>query len=247
MGRPSEPPHEHLSLKHQVLLTSYQHDAVDNVVARSGVFGLPAIKVGGKQNEANQQESSSIDAWTSKVIYELKPNVESEIKNSDEFKLVDAISSLVFQIKNSQSAQFNYQNLKELHLKLKKLALDYGIKVSAKAERNVEQLIEQFSLSSSYELTTTQRKEVIAATRALRTDSISYDDDGALRLTKLISLLKGLKDVDWDFEKLEVMTDRSDEVDFEFLIFTKNQLLDALQEKFVLPNQRWLKPEQSTI
>ena len=234
-----------LSLKHQVLLTSYQHDAVDNVVARSGVFGLPAIKVGGKQNEANQQESSSIDAWTSKVIHELKPNVESEIKNSDEFKLVDAISSLVFQIKNSQSAQFNYQNLKELHLKLKKLALDYGIKVSAKAERNVEQLIEQFSLSSSYELTTTQRKEVIAATRALRTDSISYDDDGALRLTKLISLIKGLKDVDCDFEKLEVMTDRSDEVDFEFLIFTKNQLLDALQEKFVLPNQRWLEPEQS--
>ncbi len=157
-----------LSLKHQVLLTSYQHDAVDNVVARSGVFGLPAIKVGGKQDEANQQQSNSIDAWTSKVVHELKPNVESEIRNSDEFKLVDEISSLVFQIKNSRNAQFNYQNLIELQVKLKKLALNYGIKVSAKIERNVEQLIEQFSLSSSYALTTTQKQELITATRALR-------------------------------------------------------------------------------
>ncbi|EKM24789.1 DEAD/DEAH box helicase [Vibrio sp. HENC-03] len=234
-----------LSLKHQVLLTSYQHDAVDNVVARSGVFGLPAIKVGGKQDESNQQESNSIDTWTNKVIHELKPSVESEIRNSDEFKLVDAISSLVFQIKNSNNAQFNYQNLNELHLKLKKLALDYGIKVSAKIERNVEQLIEQFSLSSSYALTTTQRQELVTATRALRTDSTSYDDDGVLRLIKLISLLKELKGGDYDLDKLEAMTSIGVDVDFKLLKSTQHQLLDALQDKFVLPNQRWLKPEQS--
>ncbi|RAL27706.1 hypothetical protein DOE54_15715 [Vibrio cholerae] len=234
-----------LSLKHQVLLTSYQHDAVDNVVARSGVFGLPAIKVGGKQDEANQQQSNSIDAWTSKVVHELKPNVESEIRNSDEFKLVDEISSLVFQIKNSRNAQFNYQNLIELQVKLNKLALNYGIKVSAKIERNVEQLIEQFSLSSSYALTTTQKQELITATRALRTDSVSYDDDGALMLIKLISLLKELKGGDYDLEKIESMANVSVDVDFEFLKETKNRLLDALKDKFVLPNQRWLKPEQS--
>ncbi|MDF9400383.1 ATP-binding protein [Vibrio sp. 1180_3] len=234
-----------LSLKHQVLLTSYQHDAVDNVVARSGVFGLPAIKVGGKQDETNQQQSNSIDAWTSKVVHELKPNVESEIRNSDEFKLVDEISSLVFQIKNSRNAQFNYQNLIELQVKLKKLALNYGIKVSAKIEKNVEQLIEQFRLSSSYALTTTQKQELVTATRALRTDLISYDDDGALRLIKLISLLKKLKGADYDLEKLEVMANVGVDVDFEFLKETQNRLLDALQDKFVLPNQRWLKPEQS--
>ncbi|WP_274879850.1 DEAD/DEAH box helicase [Vibrio harveyi] len=234
-----------LSLKHQVLLTSYQHDAVDNVVARSGVFGLPAIKVGGKQDEANQQESNSIETWANKVINELKPSIESEIRNSDEFKLVDAISSLVFQIKNSNNAQFNYQNLNELHLKLKKLALEYGIKVSAKIEGNVEQLIEQFSLSSSYALTTTQRQELVTATRALRTDSTSYDDDGVLRLIKLISLLKELKGGDYDLDKLEAMTSIGVDVDFKLLKSTQHQLLDALQDKFVLPNQRWLKPEQS--
>ncbi|WP_095499755.1 DEAD/DEAH box helicase [Paraferrimonas haliotis] len=234
-----------LSLKHQVLLTSYQHDAVDNVVARSGVFGLPAIKVGGKKDEANQQQSNSVDAWLNRVVHKLRPSVESEIRNSDEFKLVEAISLLVFQIKNSSNAQFNYQNLIELQRELKKLALDYGIKVSARIEKTVEQLIEQFSFSSSYALTAAEKQELVTATRALRTDSLSFDDDGSLRLVKLISLLKRLKSSDYDLEKLEAMANIGGNVDFEFLISTQNQLLDALQDKFVLPNQRWLKPKQS--
>ncbi len=234
-----------LSLKHQVLLTSYQHDAVDNVVARSGVFGLPAIKVGGKINDVNQQQSNSIDTWRSKVVHDLNPSIEKEIQNSDEFKLVDAISSLVFQIKNSNNAEFIYQNLIELQYKLKKLAYEYGIKVSARIERNVEQLIEQFSLSSSYALTNVQKQELQTATRALRTDSISYGDDGSFRLIKLISLLTKLKGGDYDLERLQAIVDISVDIDFEFLKSTQNRLLDALQERFVLPNQRWLKTEQS--
>ncbi|WP_192021477.1 DEAD/DEAH box helicase [Shewanella sp. WPAGA9] len=232
-----------LSLQHQVLLTSYQHDAVDNVVDRSGVFGLPAIKVGGKKDEANQQQSNSIDSWTNKVVHDLKPAIEAEIQSSDEFKLVHAISSLVFQIKNSKNAQFTYQNLLDLQLKLTKLGTEYGIKVSAKVERNVEQLIEQFSISSSYALTSFQKQELITATRALRTNPITYDDDGSIRLTRLISLLKELHGSEYDLEKLQSMNEES--IDFEFLKDTQNQLLDALQEQFVLPNQRWLKTEQS--
>ncbi|MCR9932580.1 DEAD/DEAH box helicase [Vibrio antiquarius] len=236
-----------LSLKHQVLLTSYQHDAVDNVVTRSGVFGLPAIKVGGKKDEVNHQQTNSIDTWTGKIVDDLKPNIEKEIQNSDEFKLVDAISSLVFQIKNSNNAQFNYQNLIELQSIQKKLATEYGLKVSVNTERNVDRLIEQFSISSSYALTTTQKQDLVTATRALRTNSTSYDDDGTLRLTRLISLLKDVKGGDYDLEKLKSMIDIGADIDFEFLKSTQNQLLDALQEKFVLPNQRWLKPEQSKL
>ncbi|MCE9832590.1 DEAD/DEAH box helicase, partial [Vibrio diabolicus] len=213
----------------------------------SGVFGLPAIKVGGKKDEVNHQQTNSIDTWTGKIVDDLKPNIEKEIQNSDEFKLVDAISSLVFQIKNSNNAQFNYQNLIELQSILKKLATEYGLKVSANTERNVDRLIEQFSISSSYALTTTQKQDLVTATRALRTNSTSYDDDGTLRLTRLISLLKDVKGGDYDLEKLKSMIDIGADIDFEFLKSTQNQLLDALQEKFVLPNQRWLKPEQSKL
>ena len=236
-----------LPLQHQVLLTSYQHDAVDNVVSRSGVFGLPAIKVGGKRDEANHQETHNIDTWIGKIVQDLKPSIENEIHNSDEFKLVDAISLLVFHIKNSNNAQFNYQNLIELQSILKKLVTEYGIKVSATSEKNVEQLVEQFSLSSSYALTTTRKQNLVTATRALRTNATAYGDDGIFRLTKLISLLTDLKGGTYDLEKLKSMVELGADIDFEFLKSTQNQLLDALQEKFVLPNQRWLKPAQSKL
>ena len=131
----------------------------------------------------------------------------------------------------------------DLQLKLKKLAAENGIKVSVKVENNIEQLIEQFSLSSSYVLTSSQKQELITAARALRTDSISYDDDGDIRLTRLVSLLKQLKGNDYDLEKLEAIKEAS--IDFDLLKDTQNQLLDALQEQFVLPKQRALKTEQS--
>ena len=36
------------SLQHQVLISSYQHDAVDNALNRAEVFGLPAVRIGGR-------------------------------------------------------------------------------------------------------------------------------------------------------------------------------------------------------
>jgi energy-coupling factor transporter ATP-binding protein EcfA2 len=53
-----------LPIQHQVLLSSYQHDAVDNVVARSNVLGLPAIRIGGKSNRA-QENINPVRKWSS--------------------------------------------------------------------------------------------------------------------------------------------------------------------------------------
>ena len=53
-----------LPIQHQVLLSSYQHDAVDNVVARSNVLGLPAIRIGGKYNRA-QENLNPVHQWSS--------------------------------------------------------------------------------------------------------------------------------------------------------------------------------------
>lgn len=51
-------------IQHQVLLSSYQHDAVDNVVARSNVLGLPAIRIGGKSN-GTQENINPVHKWSS--------------------------------------------------------------------------------------------------------------------------------------------------------------------------------------
>jgi energy-coupling factor transporter ATP-binding protein EcfA2 len=39
---------ENQSLQHQILISSYQHDAVDNALNRGRVFGLPSVRIGGR-------------------------------------------------------------------------------------------------------------------------------------------------------------------------------------------------------
>ena len=45
----------------QTLLTSYQHDAVENAAERSSVFGLPAIKIGKRWGDA--EEFDNVERW----------------------------------------------------------------------------------------------------------------------------------------------------------------------------------------
>lgn len=46
----------------QILLTSFQHDAVEHVAAKTNVYGLPAIKVGQRRDRTAYDEHSS-EAW----------------------------------------------------------------------------------------------------------------------------------------------------------------------------------------
>ena len=50
----------------QTLLTSYQHDAVENAAARTLVFGLPAIKVGrkhGRTDDGDGFDPRALETW----------------------------------------------------------------------------------------------------------------------------------------------------------------------------------------
>jgi hypothetical protein len=53
---------EHPELAGRTLLTSYQHDAVDNAVAKATVFGLPAFRFGGPRGDRTAARDQ-IDRW----------------------------------------------------------------------------------------------------------------------------------------------------------------------------------------
>ena len=53
---------EHPELAGRTLLTSYQHDAVDNAVAKATVFGLPAYRFGGPRGDRSAARDQ-IDRW----------------------------------------------------------------------------------------------------------------------------------------------------------------------------------------
>src|SRR5690606_11816569 len=47
----------------RTLLTSYQHDAVDNAADKSVVFGLRPVRFGGKRGEALKRSNEAVQRW----------------------------------------------------------------------------------------------------------------------------------------------------------------------------------------
>ncbi|MDF5954159.1 AAA domain-containing protein [Pseudomonas aeruginosa] len=61
---------EERNIAAQVLISSFQHDAVDNALDRSDVFGLPGARVGGKRSASD--EASLIDPWLERHVAHLQ-------------------------------------------------------------------------------------------------------------------------------------------------------------------------------
>ncbi|NJN13940.1 MAG: hypothetical protein HC815_41145 [Richelia sp. RM1_1_1] len=54
------------SVSHRLLLTSYQHDAVENAAEKSVVFGLPAVRIGGKTQ--GNEAADNVDRWRDRAL-----------------------------------------------------------------------------------------------------------------------------------------------------------------------------------
>ena len=73
----------------QVLLTSYQHEAVDNAAARTEVYGLPAVKVGRRFGEEFKL-STQVAAWRDRMAEAMR----SRLGDVPETPLSDAVRRL---------------------------------------------------------------------------------------------------------------------------------------------------------
>lgn len=72
------------SIQGDILVSGYQHDAVENLLSRLSVNGLPAIKFGRRSGEQEQSNSTDIklDEWrlkTVKQIYQQAPELKESI------------------------------------------------------------------------------------------------------------------------------------------------------------------------
>ncbi|WP_168664081.1 DEAD/DEAH box helicase [Paraburkholderia sp. SG-MS1] len=63
---------EHENVRHQVLISSFQHDAVENALHRTEVFGLPGIKVGGRKSAEGHDR---IEHWCRKTRATVEENL----------------------------------------------------------------------------------------------------------------------------------------------------------------------------
>ena len=219
--------------QHQMLVSSFQHDAVDNVMARSSVFGLPAIKIGGKGKKFTDQNDNPITAWCKEKAEILDQTlgkkvaehpVFDEIKKLERRLAVLRITKPDFQERQSQ--------IKGINQILDELNSEYKIFLAPALEQQWQrwtskQLSVEKNTSSHPENQLFQRM-----VRGLRTTSQAFSDDGPTQCLKVLDWIDrvGCQVSEKDKELLETLVANTEasQTDLQRLSGLKNHLLDQL-------------------
>lgn len=171
-------------LKHLVLLTSYQHDAVENVLARSNVMGLAGVRVGGKNKQSDDDEdmSDTIRRWSRPI----QSNLEQEIGKYSVTDWLKRLKRYSIDLTLGDATQrpeqvTNINGILE-EFKKEKFFLD----------PEVQAWWDQFKSGKSAVSPNLMHQEY-RYIRALRTTASSFSDDGAARCIQVAERLKLLQ------------------------------------------------------
>ena len=194
-----------------ILLTAFQHDAVDNMVNKTEVLGLPTIKAG----ESNSIDT--IDRWINKKIVEIEAEQSCIEPNENEFIYEDLKKEYINYIET-----LNQSRVKKFLLKFKEdnlTSLDIEL---------IEQIDDLFRIKPLTDKKLTKKMEELI--RNIRTDKISYEDDGEINLNRFLKNYERYKE---DIPKLDdidflVTCLNEDKIDFEKLENIKLDYLDSL-------------------
>lgn len=167
----------------QTLLTSYQHDAVENAAARTEVFGLPAIKVGRKRGTTDHSEG--FDRWRRERIDEVRSDLSTlpERPISDVLRRIRSLAAayLASPLAPGETLQV-VRDVEALagsflppSLCDRLLALRQGLARSPVGASDVDD---------------DERGLALRAVRSLRTDAIGFGDDGPRNAAKALRRLR---------------------------------------------------------
>ncbi|GLR62804.1 DEAD/DEAH box helicase [Marinospirillum insulare] len=228
-------------LSRQVLVSSYQHDAVDNALERSDVLGLPGARVGGKGGAEKDQKL--IDPWVENLKSHLEGKVEAEYKKYPELQLIRGLSE---KLALMRIAGFEPERMAdELDKLLQAIPelMSYGLIIPPNLENELEDYIE-FLRHSDYTAQKKGREDpaLLRQIRALRTTNASFLDDGSDRAWDLLRRLKRSNTrIDPELSQLLEKAAASDQLDkevLEQLTECKTRLLDQFLPDYRPPELR---------
>ena len=80
------------SIRGQILVSGFQHDAVENIISRLSINALPAVKFGGKASASNfseDQTSKKIEEWRKRLVGKIRSRNPQISKTEEQRKLSD--------------------------------------------------------------------------------------------------------------------------------------------------------------
>ncbi|MFM4967467.1 DEAD/DEAH box helicase [Aeromonas veronii] len=174
-------------VQHQTLVSSYQHDAVENALERSEVFGLPAPKIGGRRNR-DAQCIDPVSVWSEQRAVQIEQKLLS-LKAQDPvwqtWKNVQ--QSLTKAMVSRLLPQELQEHLRDVRSHLTALAEISHLSPSAILLCDLDDLIKQkFGINQS-QVSGADLKQILASVRALRVTETAFSDDGLDRIHALLA------------------------------------------------------------
>lgn len=170
------------SIKGKILLTGFQHDAVENMIYRLSLNGIPVPKYG-KRTGAGDDFSAfqrNLEEWCGKLAGELRARNPQIAKIERETE----IKNLCLQYINVPT--------RALAANLARQIESLGIAIlGADCARRAANLVKRFSCEEQLE---NEANKIIEAVRRLRTRAESFADDGPERAADALNELKNVLD-----------------------------------------------------
>ena len=227
------------SFQHQVLLSSYQHDAVENVVTRSGALGLPAFKV---DNSSRQKMADYLQtkSWSQQKLNTLMPSFEKEKQSTEAYQAYERFVEACVQAQVSFEVLDVKDSLELAMDRLDHLRLEHGIELpkdsfeSEDPNRYVriqfECLVNDYRNVRGIVVSKETQKCLYPFIRGIRTTQDAFEDDGDIRLQALLAKCSEIPALTPYQQELLALQSRSAAP--EEYLETKEQLLFDLQTHF---------------
>ena len=165
------------SIRGQILVSGFQHDAVENIVARLSVNALPAVKFGRRSGDSEFTQDAiagKISKWCSNVAVNIRKNNPQLAQTEDQVKL-----SELFVAYSLCPSRNNTIHLMERILDLPRDVISKDI--INEAEEIIKSLQAQLK---PYD------PSVLRLVRALRVSEAAFEDDGAARSGDLLDRIE---------------------------------------------------------
>ncbi|MDF5716703.1 MAG: AAA domain-containing protein [Rhizonema sp. NSF051] len=174
------------SVSHRLLLTSYQHDAVENAAERTVVFGLPAVRIGGKAS--SNEAPDNLDRWRRSRIDALEAKLAAlpELPENASLRQVqNLVASYILTPGNRQQTAALINQIFEL--------------TKGKINSELSDRLWEYSnrLARGQNLQNIERDEerelALKAVNSIRTDPVTFCDDGPMTAMKALRRLESLQ------------------------------------------------------
>jgi hypothetical protein len=178
------------SIQYQLLITSFQHDAVDNALGRIEVFGLPGLRVGGRRRDAENPDTDRLSGWRETRLAELGPRLDAAIAAEPVFAALQGLRDAMTRLRIQPLTPGERVELAhEIDNRLQDLADAHRLRPTAATEQRWRDW-----------LAARQPDPAIASTRgptrrlwrraiwSLRTSTGAFADDGTAQCLRLLDL-----------------------------------------------------------